>query len=56
MECLIIKTEKIMKKTYLLVIMAALFVMSSCTKVEYIKGTGRVLAEKEVPVQAGTFQ
>ena len=45
-----------MKKTYLLVIMAAMFVMSSCTKVEYIQVTGRVLAEKEVPVQAGTFQ
>ena len=45
-----------MKKTYLLVIMAALFLISSCTKVEYIKVTGRVLAVKEVPVQAGTFQ
>ena len=45
-----------MKKTYLLVIMAALFMISSCTKVEYIKVTGRVLAVKEVPVQAGTFQ
>ena len=48
--------NEIMKKTYLLVIMAAMFVMSSCTKVEYIQVTGRVLAEKEVPVQAGTFQ
>lgn len=48
--------NEIMKKTYLLVIMAALFVMSSCTRVEYIKVTGRVLAEKEVPVTAGTFQ
>ena len=56
MECLTIKLNEIMKKTYLLVIMAALFVMSSCTKVELIKVTGRVLTEKEVPVQAGTFQ
>ena len=48
--------NEIMKKTYLLVIMAAMFIMSSCTKVEYIQVTGRVLAEKEVPVQAGTFQ
>ena len=56
MKCLTKKLNEIMKKTYLLVIMAALFVMSSCTKVEYIKVTGRVLAEKEVPVQAGSFQ
>lgn len=48
--------NEIMKKTYLLVILAALFVMSSCTRVEHIKVTGRVLAVKEVPVQAGTFQ
>ena len=48
--------NEIMKKTYLLVIMAVLFALSSCTKVEYIKVTGRVLAVKEVPVQAGTFQ
>lgn len=45
-----------MRKTYLLVIMAVMFAMSSCTKVEYIKVTGRVLAEKEVPVTAGSFQ
>ena len=56
MKCLTIKMNEIMKKTYLLVIMAALFLISSCTKVEYIKVTGRVLAVKEVPVQAGTFQ
>ncbi len=45
-----------MKKTYLLVIMAAIFAICSCTKVEYIEVTGRVLAEKEVPVTAGSFQ
>ena len=56
MECLTIKINEIMKKTYLLVILAALFVMSSCTKVERIQVTGRVLAVKEVPVTAGTFQ
>ncbi len=56
MKCLTKKLNEIMKKTYLLVIMAALFVMNSCTKVERIDVTGRVLAEKEVPAQAGTFQ
>lgn len=56
MKCLTKKLNEIMKKTYLLVIMAALFVMSSCTKVERIDVTGRVLAVKEVPAQAGTFQ
>lgn len=56
MKCLTKKLNEIMKKTYLLVIMAVLFVMSSCTKVERIEVTGRVLAEKEVPAQAGTFQ
>ena len=56
MKCLTKKLNEIMKKTYLLVIMAALLVMSSCTKVERIDVTGRVLAEKEVPAQAGTFQ
>lgn len=56
MKCLTIKMNEIMKKTCLLVIMAAMFVLSSCTKVEYIQVTGRVLAVKEVPVQAGTFQ
>lgn len=45
-----------MKKTYLLVIMAAIFAICSCTKVEYIDVTGRVIAEKEVPVTAGSFQ
>lgn len=45
-----------MKKTCLLVIMAAMFFVSSCTKVEYIKVQGQVLAEKEVPVTAGSFQ
>ena len=45
-----------MKKTYLLVIMAAMFIVSSCTKVERIEVTGRVLAVKEVPVTAGDFQ
>lgn len=56
MKCLTVKMNEIMKKTCLLVIMAVLFAMSSCTKVEYIQVTGRVLAVKEVPVQAGTFQ
>ena len=45
-----------MKKTYLLVIMAAVFAICSCTKVEYIEVTGQVLAVKEVPVAAGSFQ
>ena len=44
-----------MKKTYLLIIMAAIFAICSCTKVEYIDVTGRVLTEKEVPVTAGSF-
>lgn len=56
MECLTIKRKRDMKKTYLLVIMAAIFAICSCTKVESIVVTGRVLAEKEVPAQAGTFQ
>ena len=56
MKCLTIKKLRDMKKTYLLVIMAAIFAICSCTKVEYIDVTGRVLAEKEVPVTAGSFQ
>jgi hypothetical protein len=45
-----------MKKTYLLVIMAAVMAICSCTKVEVIDVQGEVLAVKEVPVTAGTFQ
>lgn len=56
MKCLTIKEKRDMKKTYLLVIVAAIFAICSCTKVEYIDVTGRVLTEKEVPVTAGTFQ
>lgn len=56
MKCLIVKRKRDMKKTYLLVIMAAVFAICSCTKVEYIEVTGQVLAVKEVPVAAGSFQ
>ena len=45
-----------MKKTYLLVIIAAVMAICSCTKVEVIDVQGEVLAVKEVPVTAGTFQ
>ena len=56
MKCLTFKIKRDMKKTYLLVIMAAFFAICSCTKVEYIEVTGRVRAVKEVPVTAGSFQ
>ena len=45
-----------MKKTYLLVIIAAVFAICSCTKIEVINVQGEVLTEKEVPVTAGSFQ
>ena len=45
-----------MNKTYLLVIVAAVLAMFGCTKVEVIDVQGEVLAVKEVPVTAGTFQ
>ena len=44
-----------MKKTYLLVIVAALFAAFSCTKVEVIDVQGEVIAVKEVPVTSGSF-
>lgn len=47
---------KIMKKTYLLLIVAAAMAICSCTKVERIDVQGQVLAVKEVPVAAGSFQ
>ena len=56
MKCLTIKRKRDMKKTYLLVIMVAVFAICGCTKVEYIEVTGRVRAVKEVPVTAGSFQ
>ena len=50
------KIIKIMNKTYLLSIIAALLVFIGCTKVEVIDVQGEVLAEKVVPVTAGSFQ
>lgn len=47
--------NEIMRKTYLLVIMAALFAAFSCTKVEVIDVQGEVIAVKEMAVQGGTF-
>jgi hypothetical protein len=47
--------NEIMRKTYLLVIMAALFAAFSCTKVEVIDVQGEVIAVKEVAVKGGTF-
>ena len=44
-----------MNKTYLLVIIAAVFAMFSCTEVEVIDVQGEMLTVKEVPVTAGTF-
>ena len=44
-----------MKKTYLLIIVAALFAAFSCTKVEVIDVQGEVIAVKEMPVNGGTF-
>ena len=55
MDCLIIKEKKIMNKTYLLVIVAAVLAICSCTKVEVPVVQGEVLAVKEVPVTAGQF-
>ena len=45
-----------MNKTYLLTILAAVFAMFSCTKVEVIDVQGEVLTVKEVPAAAGSFQ
>lgn len=50
------KILKTMNKTYLLSIFAALLIMGGCTKVEVIDVQGKVLAEKIVPVEAGSFQ
>lgn len=50
------KTMRIMNKTYLLSIIAAVLVMCGCTRVEVIDVQGEVIAVKEVPVTAGEFQ
>lgn len=50
------KISEIMNKTYLLSIFAVVFALIGCTKVEVIKMQGEVLAEKVVPVTAGSFQ
>jgi hypothetical protein len=45
----------IMKKTYLLVMVAVALAICSCTKVEVMRVQGEVLAVKEVPKTAGSF-
>ena len=44
-----------MNKTYLLVLATALFLFGSCTKVEVVEVQGGPIAEKIVPVTAGSF-
>ena len=55
MKCLTFKMKEIMKKTYLLVIMAALFAAFGCNKVEVIDVQGEVIAVKEMSVKGGVF-
>ena len=49
------KIYRIMNKTYLLSIIAAVLMMIGCTKVEVKNVQGEVLAIKEVPATAGEF-
>ena len=49
------KIYRIMNKTYLLSIIAAVLIMVGCTKVEVKNVQGEILAIKEVPATAGEF-